>query len=144
MDKKQNYIDFIKSQMEYFDTNSIKEKKKYYFFSILALSVNALIPILSTMSSIPSPYKQIIATLSAIAAISNGLQLIMNSGKNWKHYRDSYTDLEAVMRAYETGMGPYKDLNDEEAFDMFYRQCEIVLRSDRENWTIGTVKGEKG
>ena len=61
MDKKKEYMEYIKGQIEYFDRKSIKEKRRYYLFSIIALVSNAVIPILSTFSSMPSPYKQIVA-----------------------------------------------------------------------------------
>lgn len=132
--KHQEYINFIKSQMDYFDKKSISEKKKYRAYSIIALVANAMIPILATFSSMPSPYKQIVAILSAIAAIANGLSMTFDAGKNWKHYRNTYTDLETVLRAYNCGAGDYQGANETEAFDLFYKQCEYVLHTDRDTW----------
>ena len=142
MNNKEEYIDFIKGQMKYFDNKSIKEKRNYYLYSIVSLVANAMIPILTTFSSMPSPYKQIVASLSAIAAIANGLSMIMNSGKNWKHYRDTFTDLESVLRAYSVRAGSYNGLDEETAFDKFYENCEYILKMDRESWEIGTAKAK--
>lgn len=143
MDKKKEYMEHIKGQIEYFDRKSIKEKRRYYLFSIIALVSNAVIPILSTFSSMPSPYKQIVAILSTIAAIANGLVLITNSGKNWKHYRDCFTDLSAVTRAYMAGAADFGGKDEEEAFALYAEKCEAVLKNDRESWEIGSAKAGK-
>jgi len=143
MDKRAEYIKFIKDQMTYFDQKSITEKKRYYTLSIIALIANAIVPILTTFSSIPAPYKQIVAILSAIAAICNGAAMIFNSSKNWKSYRNSYTDLETVLRSYDAAAGDYKGKSEEEAFDIFYEQCEAILNHDRQAWEPGTAKGGK-
>ena len=143
MDKKKEYMEFINGQIAYFDKKSIKEKKRYYLFSIIALVANAAIPILTTFSSIPSPYKQIVAALSTVAAIANGLVMITNSGKNWKHYRDCCTDLGTVTRAYTAGAGDFAERDEEAAFSLYYAKCEAVLKDDRENWEIGTIKAGK-
>lgn len=144
MDKHQQYIEFIKGQLSYFDAKSIKEKKKYRLYSIIALTANAMIPILSTFSSIPSPYKQMVAGLSAIAAISNGLSMTFESGKNWKHYRNAFTDLETVLRAFETGAGDFEGLKEAESFSLFYSKCESILNNDRKEWSSkGNKESEK-
>lgn len=143
MEKREEYIKFIKDQMKYYDEKSIAEKRRYYTLSIVALVANALVPIISTFSSIPSPYKQIVATLSAIAAICNGAAMIFNSSKNWKSYRNSFTDLETVLRSYGAYAGEFKEKSEEEAFDLFYEKCEAIINRDRQAWEPGTAKGGK-
>ena len=102
-----------------------------------------MIPVLSTFSSIPSPYKQIVAVLSTIAAIANGLVLVTNSGKNRKHCRDCFTDLSAVTRAYMAGAGDFVGKDEDESFVLYTAKCEAVLKNDRESWEIGSVKAGK-
>lgn len=134
MERREEYIQFIQGQMSYFDKKSIKEKRRYIFLSVVALVTNAAVPIVATFSSIPAPYNQIVAALSAVAAVCNGILLVTNSAKNWKHYRDSYTDLEAVLRAYKAGVGDFKGLSEEDAFECFCEKCENVLIADRKSW----------
>lgn len=143
MDKKQEYLKYLKDQMQYYDTKSITEKRRYYTLAIIAICANAVVPIISTFSSIPAPYKQLVAGFSAVAAICNGISLILNSDKNWKHYRDSFTYLEAELRAYNSVAGEYKDLDEEAAFQKLYTRSEAILHEEHEGWKVAQAKGGK-
>ena len=63
----------------------------------------------------------------------------LNAKNNWLHYRNSFTDLESALRAYNIGAGEYAKLNSDEAFNLFYERCEGILNEDRNTWA---PKGE--
>ena len=134
LNAKEEYISWIKGQLEYFDKKSISEKKKYTTLSICAIVANAIIPIITVFSTTNLPLAISIATLSAISAILTGTSLQLNAKNNWLHYRNCYTDLERSLRAYNMQAGEYLNLSEGEALALFFNRCEDILAEDRRTW----------
>lgn len=133
--RSEEYIKFIESQMEYFEAKSGKEQKKYRFFSLLSILCNAVIPIASVFSSTPIPFRITITSLSAGAAIFNGVLLVYNSKENWKTNRSRYTELQRELRAYRLSLGEYEGLEEEDAFRAFFARCEDLLQRESMEWS---------
>lgn len=138
--RSEEYIKFIESQMEYFEAKSGREQRKYRVFSLLSILCNAVIPIASVFSSTPTPFRITITSLSAGAAIFNGILLVYNSKENWKINRSRYTELQRELRAYRLSSGEYEGLEEEDAYRTFFARCEDLLQRESMEWSKNIEK----
>lgn len=146
LSEKQTYITHrLESQIAYYDSKSLQNKKLYYLLSVLSIAANALIPILSLYLNTPNTaVKLAITCLSSLTAVITSCLMVFNSKNLWLKYRRSATRLESLLHQYYTGVGPFEGLEETPAFHLLVRQSEEAMLEESENWTTLFIQEKSG
>lgn len=138
-----NYISGrLKTQLEYYDTSSIKLQRRYQQFTIANIIITAMIPVVTVIESWWNPVgKFVIALLGAIASILTSIAFFEKYKDKWTQYRFTYEKLESELAQYNTCTCKYNIENPTERLYILVETCESILDREHSVW-IETVKKE--
>ena len=116
-----------------------ENKKKFLRYQTLIIILGAFIPvwvafqgIFSLPDNISGP---ITALVSAIIAILAGLDKLNQPQPNWFNYRANEESLKKEEWFYLYGAGPYKNLKQAAAREMFVERIESIISADIARFT---------
>ncbi|MCD8059436.1 MAG: DUF4231 domain-containing protein [Bacteroides fragilis] len=141
---EQDYLETrVSTQQEYFSERASSNKKHYYVTSILKLVISLTITVLSSVMFDTSPVSIIVAVLSAIMALIEGILLLCKYNENWIMYRMTSENLKKEEYLFKTRTGEYYMLDDSQAFNIFVRNIEEVIQNSNKHWE-GIYNNKKG
>lgn len=120
----------LKGQMEYYHTKCISLRKEYYIISIIAIVINAAIPVLTISIEVNSIFKYVIASLSAIASILSSALLLRKTKDTWIEYRNTYEKLKREKVLFENQCDKYSNGNVHD----FIMVCEDIMQNEHSAW----------
>ncbi len=133
----------LEEQITYYDRKSLKNKRLYYGLTMLSVTANAMIPILSLYISTPNKTAKLMITcLSSLAAIVSSCLMVLNSKNLWLKYRKNANDLTSLLHQYYAGAGVFTRLGEEEAFERLVEKSEDIFNSESEGWSSLFIKKE--
>lgn len=122
----------LNQQMQYYKDKCKKLQGEFYSLSIISITVNALIPVLSIAVDSFHLMKYIIALLSALVSISSSILLLKRTKDRWIGYRTTYEQLKKEKILFELGAGSYGDKN----IQVFAERCEKIMQDEHSLWKI--------
>ena len=136
-----------KKQMQYYDSASAKNQKKYKSYQWILIILSAVTPVLAAMSGLTITHEEKIYTLgsqvlqillvvvsSVVAILTTGLKTFQYQDL-WVNYRATYEQLKPEIHYYEFNIGPYSVAGvDKES--VFVARVEAILNAEHVQWPV--------
>lgn len=132
---EQEYLEKrVIAQRNYFSGKAASNKRKYYFISITKLMVSLAITVLSSATGGGSPISIIIAVLSALLNLTEGILLLCKYNENWITYRITSENLKKEEVLFKARAGEYYNTDSSQALNIFIQNIEAVIQSSNKQW----------
>jgi hypothetical protein len=138
----------VAEQIEWYDKNSIKNKRWYIRLKVAELTLSLSVPILTSLiANADSPYKIISMIVAALVSLIAGLITIKKYHEYWVGSRTVAEMLKFEKFLFATRYGAYK--NDPNAFNTFVVRFEGIIANSTKKWSEDSSNktkngGEKG
>lgn len=119
----------LKPQIDYYDKKSIQNQKRFYLFSVIDLTLTALVPVASLSS-----HNGVAALLGAVATIASGILLLYKHKDLWTKYRFICETLKTYEIKFDNRIGNYSTLSDDDAIKLFIESCEQLMANEHDEW----------
>lgn len=133
---KQYIENRVLDQIDWYNKKSTE--KQFYFkrLMIASIIINACIPVLTLLSDLPCGFffKVIISIASSTAAVISSIITLCRFQELWTQYRSNCEILQSVLHRYFTKSGEFKNLLENEAFDLLVTSCENYLTKEFQAW----------
>ena len=125
----EEYIDERLNQFrEWYDKKAVRAKKLYQTMRAITVVGGAVVPVLINLDL---PYIDIATTsISLIVVVLISLESVFHFREQWKNYRATEQLLAKEYFNYVTGEGPYRELDEKEAFLSFVDRVENAIASE--------------
>lgn len=117
-------------EIEWYDTNSIKNKKYYLWFQWLAISISAIVPVL--VLCMPENWKWATSFVAAVLAIITAALKTFKYQENWLSYRTITETLKKEKYYFEAELNDYKNCSDKES--KFVERVEALISKEHSLW----------
>lgn len=115
----------VNNQIDWHDKKSVRNKWAYLICSIIAV-------VGSILASVIIQYCDVLATIiSALVAISVGINNLFKFQKKWMLYRATSELLKSEKMKFEVNAGEYGNADREK---LFYDKIESILTNTNQNW----------
>lgn len=131
----------VANQQEYFSKTATVNKKRHFLFSVVKLAISLVITVASLLLGDGSISSIIIAILSAIAALIDGIMLLYKFSENWMMNRISSEKIKQEKMFYLTKTAAYQSLDTKTAFSLFVQNIESIIMNSNERWESLYKKG---
>lgn len=123
----------VRQYMYYLTKRAVAYKLSFIIFNCIVLAINLSIPVLSNHGLIKAELSgPLIAILSAVAALFNGLSLILMTKDNWVRNRETLENIKKELLLKMTGAKPYTDVTT--ADEVFAKEFVGIMDKDHERW----------
>lgn len=123
----------VRQYMYFLTKRAIAYKLSFIIFNCIVLGINLSIPVLSNhgliLATVSGP---LIAILSAVAALFNGLSLILMTKDNWVRNRETLENIKKELLLKMTGAKPYDNVVI--ADEVFAKELVGIMDKDHERW----------
>ena len=136
MTEKEYLENRVLPQKNYFSKKAASNKKRYYVFSIAKLVISLLVTVLSSAyaSGGCSPISIVIAILSALMTLVEGITLLCKYNENWIIYRMTSESIKKEEYLFRTRTGIYYGEDGQQAFNAFVQNFEALIQSSNNQW----------
>lgn len=135
--EEQNYIiNRVINQIEWYDKKATEKQKRYKILTIIAIILTGVVPILSLFTSTKCgfAFSVIVSICSGTAAVFNSIVMLCAYQKLWIQYRSSCEILKSELFRFLTKAGEYKNIPQEERFDLLVSRSETLLCEEFQTW----------
>ena len=136
MFKSMSAEDYVSQRVDQFqgwyDDKAGKAKRAYLRVRTVAVIGSALVPVVANIT-LPglSAYNSVPTTIiSLIVVIAVALASVNHYGDQWKNYRSTEQFLGREKFLFQTGEGPYKDLDEKQALLLLVERCEAQISAE--------------
>jgi hypothetical protein len=119
----------------WYDSKAMKAKSAFLRVRTTAVIGSALVPVVANIT-IPSvagysiPSNALTTVISLIVVVVVALDSVNHYGDQWKNYRSTEQFLGREKFLFQTGEGPYKTMEEYEAFMLFVERCEAQISAE--------------
>ncbi len=131
--KADEYVDQRVNQfVGWYDRKAVKAKAAYLRIRTIAVVGALVVPVAANLDfSWYQAHRTIVTTLiSLLVSIAVALDSVYHFADQWRNYRSTEQFLSREKFPFQTGEGPYKETNEEEAFLLFVERCEAQIASE--------------
>lgn len=123
---KSYIIDRVIGQIAWYDKKSIEKQKLFTMLSIMAIMLNAVIPVMVLLSDECLLVKVLIAGLSSAAGAISSIITLCSYKDLWVHYRSNCEMLQSILYRFFLRVGEFKQITNDEAVlkDTLVIACE--------------------
>ena len=128
--------DLLNNQRSWYDQRASHNKKWMQRAGVTTVAAGASTAVVQLWA--PSPpdtpvHWSTIATaiLGAVVVLSKGIERIWSFDDNWRSYRAASEAMKHERRGYLTATGPYRSLDDHEAFLTFVERVESIIAEEQ-------------
>lgn len=143
----------MKSSMEWYTENAVKNRRRFYFLSLLTIIMPLLATLINGWVGVPNSYiKNLVSLCSMLAAVAASSLSLLKCQEKWILYRSTVERMKSLLALYRAGEIGKKELStliqkledcmDEEHLE--WREMRSMQRSgstnneaDRENEAPG-------
>jgi hypothetical protein len=123
----------LDSQIDWYNTNSMKHRKKYYWLKATEITLAAVTPFLVAYSN-KNEWIQLLAGLFAIViGIVAGLLIAFKYHEKWVQYRTTCESLLHEKYLYLTQSGVYAQ---NPSFQLFVERVEYLTSKENSSWAM--------
>jgi hypothetical protein len=119
----------------WYDGKAVKAKAAYLRVRKTAVIGSALVPVVANVT-IPSiagytiPGTFLTTAISLVVVVVVALDSVNHYGDQWKNYRSTEQFLGREKFLFQTGEGPYKEMQEQEAFILLVERCEAQISAE--------------
>lgn len=126
--------DRVNEQCKYFSKKAYSNKKNHYTVSIIKLIISLAITIVSSVMGDGSIESIVIAVLSALLALIEGVLLLFRFPENWITYRMTSEQLKREKFLFEAKAGEYYNIDNMDAYNLFVQNVEGIILNCNKEW----------
>ena len=131
----------LNNQINWYDKESIKNKRWFYTLSILEILLALSIPFLSNLTIEESLWlSRIIGLLGLVIAAIASILLLSKFQANWIEYRLTSESLKSEKFMYLTKSGPY---GQDQSCQNLVQRIEGIMSKENSNWFKLQGDGQK-
>lgn len=124
----------VDNQIEYFDEESIKNRKYYFSLSKAKIIVSALITFISLVFGEKTFVSIIIGLLSSLVTVTESIMNLKQYDEKWMIYRLTNEALKREKYLYEMSAGCYENLHNNLKNIKFTRNIESIIATSNDDW----------
>lgn len=128
----------VKQYQSWYDNKSTKCKSLYLRMRAFSLIGGAVVPVLVNFNLESSFIKYSATIISLGVVILVSLESVFHYREQWKNYRSTEQYLGHEQIRFQTKVGPYKGLEDREAFILFVERVESAIAAEN-SATLNTM-----
>jgi hypothetical protein len=118
----------VEQYITWYDAKAVTTKSKYLQNRAASVVGGALVPVLVNISL---PYLSYLTTaLSLTVVVLVSLESVYHYREQWKNYRSTEQYLSREKFLYLAGEGPYKKMEQRDAFILFVERVEAAIESE--------------
>lgn len=132
----------IDDQINWYDKNSARSKRKATIVKIIVMGLSAFIPVLTNLGLENTLAKVFISVIAAFITFTEGFSSFKKYNENWIEYRRVCETIkhEKFMFIYKSGI--YQ--NEDSDFNYFVERAESIISQENLNWaSLNKTKGDK-
>jgi Protein of unknown function (DUF4231) len=115
----------------WYDSKAVKAKSWYFKIRVTAVIGSLLVPVAANaIPQFPDWSRGLTTSLSLLVSLAVGLDSVFHYGDQWKNYRSTEQFLSREKFLFQTGEGPYRDLESEKAFALLVDRCEDQIAAE--------------
>jgi hypothetical protein len=129
--------DYITKRVDQFqgwyDSKAVRAKNAYLRVRTTAVIGSALVPVVANIKSLGGfalPTDWLTTIISLIVVIVVALDSVNHYGDQWKNYRSTEQFLSRERFLFQTGEGPYRAMEEKEAFLLLVERCEAQISAE--------------
>jgi len=129
-------------QIAWYSRKSREKQKRFKFFSILSIFLNAVIPVFVLFSDFSTLAKYLVTGLSSLAGAINTVMILCRYQDLWVQYRSNCEFLKSVLYRFFLKTGEFKNIAGDEAalMDVLASHCEGYFMKEFQTW--GSIVNE--
>lgn len=128
------YIDErLNDQIDWYDSKSAINKKKFYIFKLIQIISTSLVPVLVGSLLRFHWLLYLISLLSFISIMCEAVLNLYDFHENWIQYRNTAESLKHEKYMYFSNTGAY-DSPDIDSFKTLVERTEALVSSENVNW----------
>lgn len=118
----------VEQYISWYDSKAVTTKAKYLRNQAAAVVGGAIVPVLV---NIEWPHLKYLTTfISIIVVVLVALESVYHYREQWKNYRSTEQYLSREKFLYLSGEGPYKKMEQHDAFILFVERVEAAIESE--------------
>jgi hypothetical protein len=121
----------FQSELEYYRRRSASSKRWHVVTQIAVVTATAAVPVTQLLPLDGLVLRLLAAGLGAFAVIVQGVRSTVRFHESWLAYRSMEQFLEQERALFETRVGSYTGLSDEDAFRHFVEVVEQAMRTEQ-------------
>lgn len=126
----------VKQFTDWYNGKAAQAKKRYLAMRALSVALGALVPVLVNVQF--RYVSTVTTTLSVTVVVLISLENVYHYREQWKNYRSTEQFLQQERFAFQTRVGEYEDLDDEQAFRTFVERVEAAIAAENAS-TLNTM-----
>ncbi len=136
--------DRLEDQINWYDSKSIENQKKYKWLKAGEIIFSGLIPFFVILGQIHTAFHYLTALSGVIVTILSAFNSLGKYHELWLEYRTTAETLKHERYFYITKSGPYKQLKREDAFKLLVERVESLISRENTQWilNIGNIDKE--
>jgi len=116
---------------EWYDKKAVGAKSSYLAIRVTAVIGSVLVPVAANViPQFPDWSRGLTTGLSLVVSLAVALDSVYHYGDQWKNYRSTEQFLSREKFLFQTGEGPYKDMEPEKAFVLLVERCEAQIAAE--------------
>lgn len=140
MDEQKYIEERLEDQINWYDTKSQLNQKRFKQLKIIEILSAASIPFLVAYADKSIEIQVIVGLLGIAIAVITGIFGLYKFQENWIEYRTTSETLKHHKYLYETACLPY---NKENRFQKLVQTCEAIISKENSNWSQYIIEKEK-
>ena len=120
----------LTDQANWYNGKAAYYKRRFFVFRVLASVGAILVPVAANVIPDFQISKYVTTLTGLMVSIAVAVDTIYRFGDQWKNYRSTEQFLSRERFLFQTGEGPYKTSDAEEAFVLLVERCEGQIAAE--------------
>jgi Protein of unknown function (DUF4231) len=121
----------LRNQLLWYDARATAYKRNAQGLAFLVIAAGSITTFVQVFGQ--APWVSIItAGLGALVVFAEGWQRIARYNETWANYRSAAERMKREKRLFVSGTGPYRNLNDEDAYLQFVENVEAIMGEEQQ------------
>jgi hypothetical protein len=125
----------VEKYRQWYDGKAVNAKMAFLRIRKVAVIGSALVPVVTNLPALTVANFTIESNvpttiISLLVVVVLALESVNHYGDQWKNYRSTEQFLVRERFLFQTGEGPYKDVEEKDAFVLFVERCEAQISAE--------------
>src|SRR4051812_40916998 len=121
----------LKGQRRWYGERASTYKQRTQVLGLIVIGAGAVTSFVQVFS--PRPWVPVVtAALGTVVVLVEGWQRISRYGETWTAYRTASERLKREQRLYVNGAGPYRNVDEDEAYLRFVEAVEATIAEEQQ------------
>jgi uncharacterized protein DUF4231 len=129
-------IERLEDQIQWYDTRSVRNQRRYKIMKTVEIAAASLIPLAAGLGA--PAYAT--GGLGALVTVLEGLQHLNQYHNNWITYRSTCEELKHEKYLWTANAGPYKGVED--SYALLAERTEGLISREHAKWISARPKSE--